>query len=738
MALTTTQVNAAFVALLGRAAEGNANAWAVNSADTTTLANTILSVDGSFKNDLEQAKTNEDFVAALYEKVLGREADADGKAFWLKALANGTSRDELKANFLAAAKANNEDLSAFNTSNQDFLSKVYSTLLNREVDSSGLEYWTNLLNNGTSKAEVVASIIDAINANQTSEDYAIYNAKMSVANAVTAAFAGPKAGLNEEQSEELNKQLVSIMSSVTGPDVTEESIKSQIDNVVGLYGKEAAPLAFKAVTDKMEEYELGNADSTSAQTFRGTINLQDPAKSTISNKAKLNTSNFSDTLVVDVISSIDNKEFNYTENAKQVQTFAEQEGIKNLTINNGTAAITNLDSKGISENLKITGAANVSGSVTTKLGYLEVNTGGSADATATITVKAELKEYVGKGSGKDILTVSGDGATTVKVGKINTGAGDDKLTVSGSGSVTTVDLGSGKDTLTVSGAGASISGAKINLGAGDDKITLATVAEHGLKGATIDGGAGRDTLIVSGDISDKGDFTLKNIEVLQASGASAKVSYAQIKDQALTLTSGAGGNLEIKADKETTIDLTKLNKNVASGETALDTLKLINVGSGATVTLNKDDGIAETIKLDADAKGENKVTINGIASGDKLDLSAIDGLSSVSNYATSSFSGGNKIADTKLYFVDAGKVIDTAEEALKALTSAGASAFTASSAKALIAFNNGGKSYLFAAKGNGDSDTNTIVASELTLIAIVDNKIDANDTAAEAGILTFA
>ena len=281
MALTTTQVNAAFVALLGRAAEGNANAWAVNSADTTTLANTILSVDGKFKDNLEQAKTNEDFVAALYQKVLGRDSDADGKAFWLKALANGTSRDELKANFLAAAKANNEDLGKFNDDNQDFLSKVYSTLLNREVDSSGLEYWTNLLNNGTSKAEVVASIIDAINANQTSEDYAIYNAKMSVANAVTAAFAGPKAGLNAEQSEELNKQLVSIMNSVTGPDVTEESIKSQIDNVVGLYGKEAAPLAFKAVTDKMEEYELGNADSTSAQTFRGTINLQDPAKSTI-------------------------------------------------------------------------------------------------------------------------------------------------------------------------------------------------------------------------------------------------------------------------------------------------------------------------------------------------------------------------------------------------------------------------------------------------------------------------
>ena len=290
MALTTTQVNAAYVALLGRAAEGNANAWAENSADTKTLANTILSVDGKFKNSLEQAKTNADFVEALYKQVLGRNSDADGKAFWLNTLANGTSRDELKANFLAAAKANNEDLSAFDTSNQQFLSDVYSALLNRSVDSSGLEHWMNLLNNGTSKAEVVASIIEAINANKASDDYAIYNAKMSVANAVTKVFAGPKAGLNAEQSKALNDQLVSIMSSVTSADVTEESIKAQIENVVGSYGKEAAPLTFKAVTDKLENYELGNAESTTAQTFRGTINLQDDKKSTINNKATLNLS----------------------------------------------------------------------------------------------------------------------------------------------------------------------------------------------------------------------------------------------------------------------------------------------------------------------------------------------------------------------------------------------------------------------------------------------------------------
>ena len=71
MALNVTQVNAAYVALLGRAAEGNANAWAANSADTKTLANAILSVDSKFETNPEQAKTNEDFVDALYQQVLG-------------------------------------------------------------------------------------------------------------------------------------------------------------------------------------------------------------------------------------------------------------------------------------------------------------------------------------------------------------------------------------------------------------------------------------------------------------------------------------------------------------------------------------------------------------------------------------------------------------------------------------------------------------------------------------------
>ena len=751
MALTTTQVNAAYVALLGRAAEGNASAWAANSADTTTLANAILSVDGKYKNSLEQAKTNEDFVEALYQQVLGRNSDADGKAFWLNALANGTSRDELKANFLAAAKAEDPNLTAFYTSNQQFLENIYSALLNRGVDSSGLEHWMNLLNNGTSRAEVVASIIDAINANKDSDDYAIYNAKMSVADAVTAAFAGPKAGLNEEQNDALNQKLIGINNLVTSTDVTQEIIKAEIEQVVGSYGKEAAPLTFKAVTDKLENYELGNADSATAQTFRGNINLQDATKSTINDKATLNTSKFSDTLVVDVIPSTAGAAFDYTGNAKQVKTFAGLEGIKSLTINNGTANITNLDNTGITENLKITGAANVSGSVSEALNYLEINTGGNANATATITVNANLKEYVGKGSGKDNITVSG-ADTTVTVDTINTGAGNDTLIVSGNGTVANVDLGAGNDELIVSGANASITGtinlgtgeddltvsggsianAKINLGANNDVITITSVKENGLAGATIDGGAGRDTLIVSGDISDKGAFKLSNVEVLEASGAGVKVSYSQIKDQALTLTkSGGADKLEINAANETAINL-NLNNKAASGETALDKLDLIDVGSGAnsgvTVTLNKDDGISETINLAADASGDKAVKITGLGTGDILKGGALGGdiTSPFVQFTKASEGATATLQDKAAYYIDADG--STAEKALAAL----GAVTLADTKKALVAFNTDNGTYIYSVSGGAGN----LTAGNFTLAAIVDDKINNKDSVA-AGAITF-
>ena len=722
MALTTTQVNAAYVALLGRAAEGSAANWAAGSLTEEALAQTILSIDDSFKNDVERKDTNADFVKALYTDLLGKTGDSEGQTFWTNALNSGLSREEVKLQFINAAKANNENLSAFYAENELFVNNVYGNLLGRGADSDGLKFWADALNNGASKASVIANIITAIQAQPASEDFKTFSAKMAVANTVSASFSGFKSGLNADQKQAALDTMKQIIQSTTA-DVkpTDETIKTSIDNLVGNYERES--LYNFRVSE--ESYDLGNAESTNSQTFRGTINLIDDKKSTYTDKASVKTGKYSDSLIIDVVSNQANKTLNAT-NIKPV------DGIDSLTINNGTADVTNLKSDGFSQNIKVTGAANVSGSVSTTLNYLEVSTG--AGKTATIAVNANLKEYKATGTGKDDITVSG--ATSIKVDTINTGAGDDKLSLTGSGAVTTVDLGTGNDEMTVSHTSASIANATINLGAGNDKIIINSVAANGLKGATIDGGAGRDTLIVSGNISDKGTFKLSNVEVLHASGADVKVSYAQIKDQALTLTKTGSGPLEIvAASGDTTIDLSKLNNKVVSGDaTKLDALTLSGVVSNATVKLDAKDGIAEKITLAANAKD---VTITGIAAGDQLDAKLAGVGSSISATSVAELTSSSKtVSGDKAYFMNVDHAITTASDAVAALSGITAVFGTSSEMKALIGFNNGGKSYLFAANNNASGNT-TIEESELTLVAIVDSTFGDGDTVAN-GVITFA
>ena len=711
MALTTTQVNAAYVALLGRAAEGSAANWAAGSLTEEALAQTILSIDDSFKNDVERKATNADFVDALYSELLGKAGDAEGKTFWTNALNSGLSREEVKLQFINAAKANNENLSAFYAENELFVNNVYGNLLGRGADSDGLKFWADALNNGASKASVIANIITAIQAQPASEDFKTFSAKMAVANTVSASFSGFKSGLNADQKQAALDTMKQIIQSTTA-DVkpTDETIKTSIDNLVGNYERES--LYNFRVSE--ESYDLGNAESTNSQTFRGTINLIDDKKSTYTDKANVKTGKYSDSLIIDVVSNQANKTLNAT-NIKPVA------GIDSLTINNGTADVTNLKSDGFSQNIKVTGAANVSGSVSTTLNYLEVSTG--AGKTATIAVNANLKEYKATGTGKDNLTVSG-------------------------GSVTKVDTGAGDDTVVVSGASSSISGATINLGSGNDKITITD--DVNVSGATIDGGAGRDTLVVSGNISGSGDFTLKNVEVLEASGT-AKVSYAQIKDQALTLTSTSGtGTLEINAADTAAIDLSKLNNKVVSGDaTALTALTLSNVGSGATVKLNANNGIAETITLASNATGVKVSGIaktNTVAEQDKVSLAGITGLNDVSGGGSSNVfatvnggaSGSSKtIDDKKGYYFDYSGSDDLTNTTKVAaiLASAYIEGASSSGKNAVLAINKGTDSYIY--KITTADASKTIASTELSLIAIVDNKVDGSDTMT-TGVITFA
>ena len=107
MALTNQQVQQAYLAVIGRPAEGDAVAWAsVAALDVASLVNLIAAT----RNNTDFNKNNTTFVENLYINLLGREGDEEGIKFWSDALTAGTSFGDLVVQFSSAALSTTEDM----------------------------------------------------------------------------------------------------------------------------------------------------------------------------------------------------------------------------------------------------------------------------------------------------------------------------------------------------------------------------------------------------------------------------------------------------------------------------------------------------------------------------------------------------------------------------------------------------------------------------------------------------
>lgn len=103
-------------------------------------------------------QTIQDQVSQLYIAYFGRAPESDGFAFWAQSLANGTP-----VTTAALQMANSfEFRDAYNglTPTQQ-VTKLYQNVLNRAPDASGLAYWVNLLNTGTSIGSVAWGIVNS-------------------------------------------------------------------------------------------------------------------------------------------------------------------------------------------------------------------------------------------------------------------------------------------------------------------------------------------------------------------------------------------------------------------------------------------------------------------------------------------------------------------------------------------------------------------------------------------------
>lgn len=135
-----------------------------SGGNTKTISNaeyiSFQKADGTTQSVVINTHSDiESSVARMYE-AFGRFADKDGMEYWANEVASGnTDLTHLAGSFLNTAEGQN--IYSPDMGNALFVSKVYTQVLNRNLDDASKEWWVQQMQDGMSKAEVMASIVNS-------------------------------------------------------------------------------------------------------------------------------------------------------------------------------------------------------------------------------------------------------------------------------------------------------------------------------------------------------------------------------------------------------------------------------------------------------------------------------------------------------------------------------------------------------------------------------------------------
>jgi hypothetical protein len=115
----------------------------------------------------------------VYQAAFDRKPDAAGLGFWIWAMDNGASLNDIAAGFMDSP----EFKTAYGTDSTalEFVTRIYTNVLDRAPDPAGRDYWVNAINQGFARAEVLALVSESpenqaavIGSIQDGVDYAPY------------------------------------------------------------------------------------------------------------------------------------------------------------------------------------------------------------------------------------------------------------------------------------------------------------------------------------------------------------------------------------------------------------------------------------------------------------------------------------------------------------------------------------------------------------------------------------
>ncbi len=116
-----------------------------------------------------------DFVDRAYQLILGREGESDGLTYWIQ----GLESNELDAAGMIYGFVNSEEFHNKNLSNEEQVEIMYNVMLNRTSDAEGKAAWVNIMDSGCSINAVLSGFTGSQEFSNLCKDYGIISGELN-------------------------------------------------------------------------------------------------------------------------------------------------------------------------------------------------------------------------------------------------------------------------------------------------------------------------------------------------------------------------------------------------------------------------------------------------------------------------------------------------------------------------------------------------------------------------------
>ncbi len=189
------------------------------------------------------------YVERLYTVILGRASEEPGKTTWTNTLFGNTiSAADAAYEFAFTPEFVNQ-----NVSDEEFVTRFYQALLDREPDDGGLEIWTNALKSGVSRKFVLEGFMESVEFTNLCNKYAV----------TKGSFTSDEA---RDENLALTGYINRVYQNAVGTSADADTLNTYASNV--LSGETPKSVAYSLYLENQAAGEMSNEDYVAAL-YRG-------------------------------------------------------------------------------------------------------------------------------------------------------------------------------------------------------------------------------------------------------------------------------------------------------------------------------------------------------------------------------------------------------------------------------------------------------------------------------------